>query len=66
MNLLNFPKQAISARQNYPLHLGLFLLTVLTTLWAGAFWGGHLVTLASVPLLITSLASGAAYSAIMS
>ncbi|TLU87929.1 MAG: site-2 protease family protein [Chlorobium sp.] len=63
MNLLNFPKQAISARQNYPLHLGLFLLTVLTTLWAGAFWGGHLVTLASVPLLITSLASGAAYSA---
>ncbi len=63
MNPSSFPKRAIFAQQNYPLHLALFLLTVLTTLWAGTFWGGHPATFASFPLFINSLASGASYSA---
>ncbi len=58
-----FSNRAVSAGQNYPLHLLLFLLTVLTTLWAGAFWGGHAVNITSLPLFIRSLAPGIPYSA---
>ncbi len=50
------------ARQNYPLHLLLFILTLLTTLMAGAFWGGHPVNISSFPLFISSLSTGIAYS----
>jgi len=57
-----FKTQPNPAAQNYPLHLLLFLLTVLTTLWAGAFWGGHLLTFSSLPLFINTLASGIPYS----
>ena len=63
MSPLSFPKHVMLSRQNYPLHLGLFLLTVFTTLWAGTFWGGHPATFASLPLFINSLATGAPYSA---
>ena len=48
--------------QNYPLHLTLFFLTVLTTLWAGTFWGGHPVNFSSLPLFISSLSLGVPYS----
>ncbi len=58
-----FSKPAISTSQNYPLHLLLFLLTVVTTLWAGVFWGGYAVNVTSLPLFILSLAPGVAYSA---
>lgn len=58
-----FSKRTIPATQNYPLHLLLFLLTVVTTLWAGAFWGGHTVKLTSFTLFINSLTPGIAYSA---
>ena len=48
--------------QNYPLHLLLFVLTVFTTLMAGAFWGGHPVNIGSFPLFISSLSTGIPYS----
>jgi len=48
--------------QNYPLHLSLLLLTVLTTLWAGAFWGGHPVTISKVFPFINNLSFGVQYS----
>ena len=35
--------------QNYLLHLALFLLTVISTLWAGAFWGGKESLAAGIP-----------------
>ncbi len=63
MSLLSFSKHLIVSKQNYALHLGLFLLTVFTTLWAGTFWGGHPATFASLPLFINSLATGTSYSA---
>ncbi len=63
MRPLSFPKHLISSKQNYSLHLGLFLLTVFTTLWAGTFWSGHPATFASLPLFINSLATGISYSA---
>lgn len=49
-------------KQNYPLHLTLFFLTLLTTLWAGAFWGGHPASFSSLPLFISSLGTGIPYS----
>ncbi len=49
-------------KQNYPLHLTLLLLTLLTTLWAGAFWSGGRVQFASLPLFISSLGTGIPYS----
>ncbi len=58
-----FSNRPLSVGQNYPLHLLLFLLTVVTTLWAGAFWGGHAVKFSSLPLFISSLASGIPYAA---
>lgn len=48
---------------NLPLHLVLFLLTVLTTLWAGAFWGGRAMGFGSLRLVLDTLASGVTYSA---
>ncbi len=63
MNPLRFSTHVISSKQNYSLHLGLFLLTVFTTLWAGTFWGGHPATLDSIPLFIHALATGTSYSA---
>ena len=63
MSFSIFSKQAIPASQNYPLHLLLFLLTVVTTLWTGAFWSGHAVSLTSLPLFFSSLATGRDYSA---
>ncbi len=63
MSFLSFPKRAIFANQNYPLHLALFFLTVLTTLWAGAFWGGHPVRLAPLAGMLKSLSVGIPYSA---
>ena len=62
MSLLNFSGHPITARQNYPVHLGMFLLTVLTTLWAGTFWGGHPASLSSFSGFVNSLASGTTYS----
>ncbi len=63
MSFSIFLKRAIPASQNYPLHLFLFLLTVVTTLWAGAFWGGHAINFTSFPLFFSSLTAGTAYSA---
>jgi len=37
------------ALEKYPLHLALFLMTVLTTLWAGAFWAGQGTLLSGLP-----------------
>ncbi|MEI8033208.1 MAG: site-2 protease family protein [Chlorobiaceae bacterium] len=48
--------------RNYPLHAALFLVTVFTTLWAGAFWGGHPVTLSRAFPFVGNLGTGVAYS----
>ncbi|MEI7695296.1 MAG: site-2 protease family protein [Chlorobium sp.] len=63
MSFLSSPKRAIFANQNYPLHLALFLLTVLTTLWAGAFWGGHPVRFGTLSRMLKDLSIGIPYSA---
>lgn len=62
MRFTLFQKRSVSAGQNYPLHLLLFLLTVLTTLMAGAFWGGHPVEYGSFQRFIGTLAAGIPYS----
>ncbi|TLU82280.1 MAG: site-2 protease family protein [Chlorobium sp.] len=49
--------------QNYALHIALFLATVLTTLWAGAFWSGHPVVFnQDIHRFILSLAAGTPYA----
>ena len=63
MSSLTSSNTSIFARQNYLLHIALFLLTVLTTLWAGAFWGGHSVHLGPLPGMFTALAAGIPYAA---
>ncbi len=63
---MNFPrptKRVILAEQNYPLHLVLFLVTVLTTLWAGAFWSGYSVSVKNFSRFITTLSAGTTYAA---
>ncbi|MCW8796872.1 MAG: site-2 protease family protein [Chlorobium sp.] len=55
-------RQSILAEQNYPLHLGLFALTLVTTLWAGAFWIGHDVRFESISLFLRDLGYGAPYA----
>ncbi|NTV99497.1 MAG: site-2 protease family protein [Chlorobiaceae bacterium] len=49
--------------QNYPLHIALFIATVLTTLYAGAFWGGHPAVIGpDLREVMNSLAAGIPYS----
>lgn len=51
------------AEQKYALHAVLFVLTVVTTLWAGAFWGGRYPTnFVSLRGFILALGSGVSYS----
>ena len=51
------------AERNYALHAILFVLTVVTTLWAGAFWGGRLsMNFVSPRLFFEALGSGVPYS----
>lgn len=45
------------------LHIGLFLATLLTTLWAGVVWSGGSVRLEGAGALAASLAAGAPYAA---
>jgi membrane-associated protease RseP (regulator of RpoE activity) len=49
MNFPFFQTQTTSSKQNYPLHITLFLLTVLSTLWAGAFWSGKETLVSGIP-----------------
>ncbi|KZK73555.1 MAG: peptidase M50 [Pelodictyon luteolum] len=44
------------------LHIGLFLLTLLTTLWAGVTWQGGVVHYENMGTLASSLAIGAPYA----
>ena len=53
-------RRSILAEQNYPLHITLFLVTLLTTFWAGAFWAGHNVRF-DPQLFIVDIAHGAPY-----
>ncbi len=51
------------AEQKYALHAVLFVLTLFTTLWAGAFWGGRLsMNFVSLRLFFDALGSGVPYS----
>ena len=49
MSFSLFQPQTSPALEKYPLHLALFLLTVLSTLWAGAFWAGQGSLLSGLP-----------------
>ncbi|MEI6756988.1 MAG: site-2 protease family protein [Chlorobium sp.] len=62
MRFPGFPKQSIPLERGYPLHLALFLLTIVSTIWAGAFWGGHPVRFETLPLFISTFTSGIPYS----
>ncbi len=55
-------RRRILAEQNYPLHVGLLIFTLVTTLWAGAFWTGHPVRFESVPTFLHDLRYGVPYS----
>ena len=57
-----FSRRRILAEQNYPLHAGLFIATLVSTLWAGAFWTGHPVRLDSFPSFLDDLRYGLPYS----
>jgi membrane-associated protease RseP (regulator of RpoE activity) len=62
---MSFPissRKAIVTGQNYPLHTFLFLVTVITTLWAGASWSGHPVLFSPAFPFLNNLSSGTAYS----
>lgn len=52
----------IIAEQNYLLHITLFLLTFLTTTWAGTFWIGHQVSMANIFSFVHDLSYGLPYS----
>lgn len=55
-------RRRILAEQNYPLHTGLFALTLLTTLWAGAFWTGKPVRFDSAATFFHDLRYGLPYA----
>ena len=57
-----FPRTENRAGQNYLLHTALFFATVLTTMFAGAFWSGHPVLFRGVTPFIINLSSGVPYS----
>ena len=52
----------ILVEQKYPLHIGLLIITLVTTLWAGAFWTGNPVRFNSVSSFLHDLRYGAPYS----
>ena len=51
-----------STRRNYPLHLLLFLATLLTTTWAGTFWIGKPPSIDSLEQLLLGLRVGLPFS----
>ncbi|MEC9485917.1 MAG: site-2 protease family protein [Prosthecochloris sp.] len=55
-------RRSIIAEQKYPLHILLFAITLLTTLWAGAFWTGHEVRMNSARLFLQDILAGTAYA----
>ena len=56
-------RQRILAEQNYPLHAGLRIVTLVTTLWAGAFWTGHPVRFDGISTFLHDLRYGIPYGA---
>ncbi len=54
-------RQRILSEQNYPLHAGLLIITLITTLWAGAYWTGHPARLHSVAAFLHDLRYGLPY-----
>lgn len=62
---MNFPRNsrlAILREQNMPLHLGLFVATLLTTTAAGVFWAGGALAFSGTLALINSLQPGISYA----
>lgn len=63
---MNYPGTStppVKSEQNYALHIALFVATVFTTLWAGAFWSGHPVVFTEdIPRSVRSLSVGIPYS----
>ena len=55
-------RRHILAEQNVILHLALFFITLLTTLWAGSFWSGHSVRFESISMFLHDLRYGMPYA----
>ncbi len=55
-------RKSILKEQNYSLHIALLIATLLTTLWAGAFWTGHPVRFNSITTFLHDLQYGIPYS----
>ena len=55
-------RRRILVEQKYPLHVGLLIITLVTTLWAGASWTGHPVRFDNVSSFLHDLRYGAPYS----
>jgi membrane-associated protease RseP (regulator of RpoE activity) len=50
------------AGRNYPVHIALFVITLLTTTWAGAIWTGQPPSLKSTEVFFDSLATGVPFA----
>jgi membrane-associated protease RseP (regulator of RpoE activity) len=57
-----YQKTKSPAGRNYPVHITLFVLTLLTTTWAGAIWTGQTPSLKSTEGFFASLATGVPFS----
>ncbi len=55
-------RREILAEQNYLLHITLLCITLLTTLWSGAFWTGHPVRLDSPLTFFKDISYGRDYA----
>lgn len=55
-------RKEILREQNLPLHAGLFLGTLLSTLWAGAFWVGRPIASLEPDRMLEGLQAGLPYS----
>lgn len=54
-------RRRILAEQNYLQHIGLLAATLVTTLWAGAFWSGHPARFDSISVFLHDLRHGTSY-----
>ncbi|AOS84241.1 peptidase M50 [Chlorobaculum limnaeum] len=57
-----YEKTKLTAGRNYPLHLSLFVATLLTTTWAGAIWTGKPPETESVGGFLSALKTGVPFS----
>jgi membrane-associated protease RseP (regulator of RpoE activity) len=57
-----YQKTNSPAGRNYPVHIALFVITLLTTTWAGAIWTGQTPSLKSIEVFLASLTTGVPFA----